>query len=222
MIFSREHEQPAPQYLSYALEYLFPLLEIVGGSIIRPTFKPLMIRMSRPENSPLSEIMTRKVVTVDISERVEEALRLMVKFDIGSVIVTDGQKPVGIITERDITRSALRGDSMLRLPARSLMSRPLESVPPDMHIRQVFEVMLKLGVRRLPVIEDEKLVGIVTEKDLTRWVLRMFYEPNLPAEIRSLVHNPRIEALAGRPRCPNCGRYQDECICVRTEIASEE
>lgn len=178
--------------------------------------------MSKPEHALLSDIMTSKVVTVDISERVEEALRLMVKFDIGSVVVVDKQKPVGIITERDVTRVALRGDSLLRLPARSLMSRPLQTATPDMEIWRIFEVMLKLGVRRLPVVENDKLVGIVTEKDLTRWVLRVFYEPNLPEEVRTLIRNPSIEALAGRPRCPSCGRYQDECICVRTQIASEE
>jgi len=178
--------------------------------------------MGKPEDALLSEIMTTNVVTIDISERVEEALRLMVKFDVGSVIVTDKQKPVGIITERDITRAALRGDSLLKLPARSLMSRPLQTTTPNMEIWKTFEVMLKLGVRRLPVVENEKLVGIVTEKDLTRWVLRIFYEPNLPEEIRTLVRNPQIEALAGRPRCPNCGHYQDECICVRTQLASEE
>jgi CBS domain-containing protein len=178
--------------------------------------------MSKPEHALLSEIMTSKVITVDISERVEEALRLMVKFDVGSVIVVDKQKPVGIITERDVTRAALRGDSLLKLPARSLMSRPLQTVTPDMEIWRTFEVMLKLGARRLPVVENDKLVGIVTEKDLTRWVLRVFYEPNLPEEVRGLVSNPRIEALTGRLRCPSCGRYQDECICVRTQIASEE
>lgn len=178
--------------------------------------------MSKPEHAFLSEIMTTKVVTVDISERVEEALRLMVKFDIGSIIVVDKQKPVGIITERDITRAALRGDSLLRLPARSLMSRPLQTTTPNMEIWRTFELMLKLGVRRLPVVDNDKLVGIITEKDLTRWVLRIFYEPNLPEEVQGLINNPRIEALTGRPRCPSCGRYQDECICVRTQIASEE
>jgi len=178
--------------------------------------------MSKPEHAFLSEIMTTKVVTVDISERVEEALRLMVKFDVGSIIVVDKQKPVGIITERDITRAALRGDSLLKLPVRSLMSRPLQTTTPNMEIWRTFELMLKLGVRRLPVVDNDKLVGIVTEKDLTRWVLRIFYEPNLPEEIQGLINNPRIEALTGRPRCPSCGRYQDECICVRTQIASEE
>ena len=178
--------------------------------------------MSKPEHAFLSEIMTTKVVTVDISERVEEALRLMVKFDVGSIIVVDKQKPVGIITERDITRAALRGDSLLRLPARSLMSRPLQTTTPNMEIWRTFELMLKLGVRRLPVVDNDKLVGIVTEKDLTRWVLRIFYEPNLPEEVQGLINNPHIEALTGRTKCPSCGRYQDECICVRTQIASEE
>jgi len=170
----------------------------------------------------LSQIMTAKVVTVDISERVEEAVRLMVKFDIGSVVVTDKETPVGIITERDVTRAALRGDSLLRLPVRSFMSRPLQTCTPDMEVSVGFETMLKLAVRRLPVVEDGRLVGIVTEKDLIRWVLRVFYEPNLPDEIRALVNNPKIEALSGRPRCPSCRRYQDECICVRTGLAPEE
>ena len=178
--------------------------------------------MNRVEHAKLSEIMTRRVITVDISERVEEALRLMVKYDIGSVVVMDKEKPVGIITERDITRSALRGDSMLRIPARSLMSRPLETVTPDVEIWRSFELMLKSGVRRLPVVEDGKLVGLVTENDLTRWVLRSFYEPNVPAEIRSLIRNPRIEVSSVRERCPNCGHYQDECICVSTELSSED
>ena len=67
-----------------------------------------MILMIKPEHTVLTEIMTRKVVTLDISERVEEALRLMVKFDVGSVVVTDKDKPVGIVTERDVTRASLR------------------------------------------------------------------------------------------------------------------
>jgi len=167
--------------------------------------------------------MTSKVVTLDITERVEEALRLMIKFDIGSVVVTDKAKPVGIITERDVTRAALRGDSLLKLPVRSLMSRPIQTATPDIEIWKTFETMLNLGVRRLPIVEkDGKLVGIVTERDLTRWVLRIFYEPKLPDEIRALVQNPKLEALTGRPRCPSCGRYMDECICVRTQLASEE
>jgi CBS domain-containing protein len=178
--------------------------------------------MTRAEHALLSDIMTTKVVTLDISELVEEALRLMIKFDVGSVVVTDKKKPVGIVTERDVTRAALRGDSLLKVPVRGLMSRPLQTAASNLEVQDAFEKMLKLGVRRLPIVDNETLAGIVTEKDLMRWVLRMFYEPNPPDEIRSLVENHQIEALAGRQQCPNCGRYLDECICVRTSITPEE
>lgn len=178
--------------------------------------------MTVPDNGLISEIMTRKLITVDVSERVEEAVRLMIKYDVGSIIVTDEEKPVGIVTERDVTRASVSGDSLLRLPVRSLMSRPVQTIDPDLDTWKAFELMLRLGVRRLPVVENGRLVGLVTEKDLTRWVLRVFYEPNLPPEIKSLVYNPRIEAAVDRPRCPNCGHYQDECICVTTELTGEE
>ena len=65
--------------------------------------------MQSAENGLLSEIMTTNIVTIDITERVEEALRLMVKFDIGSVVVTDKQKPVGIITEARCNPSRFAG-----------------------------------------------------------------------------------------------------------------
>src|SRR5208337_1048613 len=115
-----------------------------------------MVATMNKESTRLSDIMTRRVISVDVSERVEEALRLMIKFDVGSVIVTDKQKPIGIITERDVTRASLRGDSLLRIPVRSLMSRPIQSVPPDLEVWKAFEMMLRLGVRRLPIVEDEK------------------------------------------------------------------
>jgi len=167
--------------------------------------------------------MTKKLVTVDLTEQIEEALRLMVKYDVGAIIVTDQNKPVGIITERDVTRAALRGDFLLKFPVRSLMSRPIQTVPGDSEIWRVFETMLKLGVRRLPVVDaNNMLLGIVTERDLIRWVLRVFYEPHLPPELRAIVQNPQLDELIGRKKCPDCDRYQDECICVRTQLVIEE
>ena len=124
---------------------------------------------------------------MDVKEKVETALRLMVKSDVGSVIVTDEGKPVGVITERDVTRSSIHGDQLLALPVTKLMSIPIQTASPDTEIWRAFEIMLKLGVRRLPIMQGKKLVGIVTEKDLTRWVLGVFYEPNIPEEFRSLV-----------------------------------
>jgi CBS domain-containing protein len=139
----------------------------------------------------LSSIMTTEVVTVDVKGKMEDALRAMVEFDVGSVIVTDNGRPVGIITERDVTRALMRGDQLLPILVTRLMSGHLQTSSPDDEIWRAFETMLKLRIRRLPIVQEGKLVGIVTEKDLTRWVLRVFYEPNIPEELRSLVENTK-------------------------------
>lgn len=149
-----------------------------------------MIRLVR-DRDVLSSIMTSEVLTVDVNAKVEEALRVMVKADVGSVVVTENGSPVGVVTERDVTRSSIRGNQLLSLPVSQLMSKPLQTASPDTEIWRAFETMLKLGVRRLPIMKDDRLVGIVTEKDLTRWVLSVFYEPNVPQEFRSLVRSSK-------------------------------
>jgi len=143
------------------------------------------------EKDVLSTIMTSKVITIDANAKVEEALGMMIKFDVGSVIITREGTPIGVITERDVTRFAIRGDRLLSLPVTNLMSTPIQTASPDTEIWRAFETMIKLGVRRLPIVQDGKLIGIVTEKDLTRWVLRVFYEPNLPEEIKPLVQHAK-------------------------------
>jgi len=135
--------------------------------------------------------MTPNVITIDADAEVEEALRLMIKFDVGSVIITREGTPIGVITERDVTRFAIRGDKLLMLPVTKVMSKPIQTATPETEIWRAFEAMIKLGVRRLPIVQDGKLIGIVTEKDLTRWVLRVFYEPSLPEEIKPLVQHAR-------------------------------
>lgn len=143
------------------------------------------------EKDVLSTIMTPRVITIDADAKVEEALRLMIQSDVGSVIIMREDTPIGVITERDVTRFAIRGDKLLSLPVTKLMSTPIQTATPDTEIPRAFETMIKLGVRRLPIVQDGKLIGIVTEKDLTRWVLRVFYEPNLPEEIKPLVQRPQ-------------------------------
>ena len=139
----------------------------------------------------LSSIMTTEVVTVDVKGKMEDALRAMVEFDVGSVIVTDNGRPVGIITERDVTRALMRGDQLLPILVTRLMSGHLQTASPDDEIWRAFETMIRLGVRRLPIVQKGKLIGIVTEKDLTRWIIRIFYEPNIPQELLPLIKNPK-------------------------------
>ncbi len=135
-------------------------------------------------------IMTRNPVTIKPDTTVRKALQLMIKKDIGSLVVVKGAQPTGIITERDVTRRSLRPAKTKEIydrPVTRLMSRPLVTAPPSMPIWEAFETMVTKKIRRLPIVEQERLVGIVTERDLLKWVIRVFYEPNIPESIKKFL-----------------------------------
>jgi len=134
-------------------------------------------------------VMSSPVTTMKASDALAVAAKKMVKQNIGSVVVLEGKEPVGIITERDITRQVVKGNSVLKKSAKKTMSKLRVTASPQMSVQQAFELMLKNEVRRLPVLSDGKLVGIVTEKDLMRWVLRVSYEPNIPPHIKAILES---------------------------------
>lgn len=118
----------------------------------------------------VGEIMTVDVVSVSPDEPVESAIRAMVERDIGSVLVVEGDRARGIFTERDLTRRILDDPDLLKRPVREVMSSPVHSTGREAEIAQAFDLMNEKGVRRLAVVDAGKLVGIVTERDLLRWV----------------------------------------------------
>ena len=80
--------------------------------------------------------------------------------------------PVGIITERDVTRislSLIGGQNIYEDIVGRLMSSPIITVPPDAPVRQAVELMVTRKIRRLPIVDQGRLVGIVTERDLFKW-----------------------------------------------------
>jgi CBS domain-containing protein len=114
--------------------------------------------------------MRTEVVTVGADARVREALQAMIDHDIGSVVVTDAERVAGIFTERDVTRRVLTDDGFLDERVGDVMSGPPVTVAPEAEVVAAFDLMNVKGIRRLPVVEDGRLVGIVTEGDLRRWV----------------------------------------------------
>ena len=124
---------------------------------------------------------------MESSGNVAAAAQTMVQHNIGSVVVVEGSKPVGIITERDITKQVVKGEEVLKGPVDDVMTKALVTAQPNMPIQEAFELMLMKKIRRLPIVENNSIVGIVTEKDLMRWVLRVSYEPNIPKHIKMIL-----------------------------------
>ncbi|MEN3047746.1 MAG: CBS domain-containing protein [Candidatus Caldarchaeales archaeon] len=118
------------------------------------------------------DVMKGPVVTIRPEDTVWQALELMASQDIGAVVVADGLTPLGIITESDVVRALTnKGLSVLDLlttRAGDLMSRPLNTCSPDDPLAEAVRLMVEKRIRRVPVVEGGRLVGIVTERDCLR------------------------------------------------------
>jgi CBS domain-containing protein len=121
------------------------------------------------------DVMTADVTTVKTTARVRAAIKLMTTHDIGSVIVTEDSKPVGILTERDILKRVCPEQLCIKgVMVGEVMSFPLVHVEAGAGLGQASSLMALKNVRRLLVMDRGKVVGIVTQKDVIRGMLEIF------------------------------------------------
>jgi CBS domain-containing protein len=115
------------------------------------------------------EVMTTNVKTVRPFSTIKEVVQKMNKFGIGSVVVVEEDRPVGIITERDIMRNiAERFFDPSLVKAKDIMSTQLVTISGDVSFEEAARLMASRKIKKLPVVEDQKLVGIVTSMDVMR------------------------------------------------------
>ncbi len=115
----------------------------------------------------VEKIMTPIVMTLDCSKKVREAAALMAEKAIGSVLVTKGGRPFGIVTHSDIARWAGLRHKLLNVELKGISSRPLITVGCGATVEEAAKAMIENQIHKLPVIDDQgKLLGIVTITDL--------------------------------------------------------
>jgi CBS domain-containing protein len=113
------------------------------------------------------EIMTSRVVTAGLDADVLQVARLMREHNVGSVVLCDRDgEPVAMVTDRDLATRALADDRPSSEPVGEHASRPLVSGEPDMELEEAAALMVQHRVRRLPVLDDGYLAGIVTLDDI--------------------------------------------------------
>jgi len=119
----------------------------------------------------LRDIMTKKVITIERERTAQDAAKLMAEQNISSlVVVTDGN-PVGMVTERDLVRKVCTNDvASSKVPLSDVMSSQLIWAEPDVPIETAVQRMFNNKIRRLPILENGKLVGIVTVSDLAKYL----------------------------------------------------
>ena len=114
------------------------------------------------------EIMTRAVKTVSPSDTIQKAAEIMKSVDCGSVPVTDGERVTGMLTDRDIVVTAIAKGKSPSTPVKECMTNTVVSIPPEKDAQSAANMMADNQVRRLPVVENGKLVGIIAIADLAR------------------------------------------------------
>ncbi len=126
-------------------------------------------------NSTISEILDQKgsnVWSISPDATVFEAVQMMAEKNVGALLVTEKGKLVGIVSERDYTRKVvLRGKTSRATAVREILSGNVVHVTPSHSVEDCMRLMTEHRVRHLPVLEDAKLVGVVSIGDLVNWII---------------------------------------------------
>lgn len=113
--------------------------------------------------------MIDKVITVKDDETVKRAVNIMNRHQIGCLVVEKNGSAVGILTERDLMKRVLaKCKDPKKTKVRDVMTYPIKYVNPETDVEQAARIMFKLKIKKLPVIEGTRLVGLVTVTDIAR------------------------------------------------------
>ncbi len=135
----------------------------------------------------VEDIMVQKVITVDPNASVKEAARLMNRHEIGCLIVVGQGQVMGIMTERDLLKKVVElGKNSEKTKVHDIMSKRLVVGTPRMEIPDVVRLMLQKKIKKLPIVTEGKIIGLVTLTDIARTTR---IEPQMIGVIKELRKN---------------------------------
>lgn len=160
----------------------------------------------------VGDIMTRNFVFVSPETDLRECARVMVKKRVGSLLIKEGDSLKGILTEKDIVWAVVKKTKkgLIEVLAKDLMKRKVVTIKPSADITEACEHFRKKKIRRLPVVENGKLIGIITEKDILKIDPGLFQMIAQNLKIREeteklnryKMRSPRKQGI-----CEECGEF---------------
>ena len=121
--------------------------------------------------SKARDIMQKNVITIELEKTAQYASTILKDNDISFLVVVEDSKPVGIVSERDIVRKIVaENKEASKIQLESIMSKKFKWVEPNSSIESAVQKMLNNNIRRLVILEDENLVGVITQTDLTEFL----------------------------------------------------
>ena len=156
----------------------------------------------------VKEVMSRNPARVSGEISVMEGAKLLKKRKISTLVIEEDGKPIGIVTDRDfIVKVIAEGVDIKKTKLKEIMSSPVVMISSEEKLEDAAKIMSKRRIRKLPVMENEDIVGILSENDIVR------ISPDLIALAQEYAHlhtnsdykNHTPEYIAGR--CEMCGQY---------------
>ena len=122
----------------------------------------------------VEDVMVKEVITIDENATVKEAAEVMNKFEIGCLIAVRKGKAMGIITERDLLKRVVaEAKDTSKTKVKEIMSSPLVVVEPSMDLEEAVKLMFQMKIKKLPVVDGKRLVGLVSLTDIARFQPQM-------------------------------------------------
>ncbi len=160
------------------------------------------------------EVMSKNPLFVESSTVLWDAVKAMVERGISTMIVVDKNVPVGILTDRDIVvKVVARGLDPTEVKVSEIMTKPIVVINADDTLEKAALLMAKKKIRKLPVIEENKIIGILSENDIVRIAPTILEIIEEKERMKGEVEYKGKEYLAGR--CESCGQFSTELIYVK-------
>ena len=122
----------------------------------------------------VEDVMVESVITVDVDSSVMKAVKIMNEHEIGCLVVTRRGKAVGIITERDLLQRVIgKSKNPSRTNVREIMTKPLIAGQPEMDLEDATRLMFQKRIKKLPVVDHGRLLGLITLTDVARFQPQM-------------------------------------------------
>jgi CBS domain-containing protein len=161
-----------------------------------------------PIEMKVRDVMSARVVTCAASNTVAEAAKKMRDEDVGSIVVLEGKKPVGIMTREDVTNHVAAENKLSsEVSVKSIMTSPVVTVSPDDTLSDAAKRMGKYGYERMPVKQLNKLVGFVSVRDILRVSPGML---DLLKEHFEKEQAPELNEEMNSGECELCGNFSEQ------------
>ena len=136
----------------------------------------------------IKDIMGKRSIAFNENSSVKDIAKKMGALDLGCAVIVRGDKPIGIVTERDmVKRVVAKNLDLKKTKAKEIMTSPVETINPDANIYYVAKIMKEKGYKRYPVSKNGRFIGLVTQTDLINYFTeqrKKFVLRNLSKKLR--------------------------------------